>query len=112
MLTIMLRPVAAASLVALAMTVPSFSVAKADWVASSSCVGGWNYGSCFTQKSYHIRSTHTRPVGGFETEEEARQSVERDRKWVKFCKPVAMTDRYGVTRYAYAQPGCEHGRSE
>jgi hypothetical protein len=112
MVTIMLRRFAAAVFVALAMTATSFSGAKADWSVSSSCAGGWSYGSCYTQKSHHIRPTHLRQAGGFETEEEARRSVERDRKWMKFCKPVPMTDRYGVTRLAYAHSGCEYGRTE
>lgn len=112
MLTITLRRMAIAGLFALAMTASSLSPANADWSVSRSCVGAWGMGTCTTQQRDFVRDPHVRPVRGFETEEEAEHSVKRDRKWARFCKPVALTDRYGVTRYSYAQPGCEFGRSE
>jgi hypothetical protein len=112
MLTIMLRRLAAAGLLALAVIASSFSTAKADWSISSSCVGYWGMGNCAAVKRHFVRDTHLRQVRGFDTEDEAKESVLRDRKWMSFCKPVVLTDRYGVSRYSYAQPGCEFGRSE
>jgi hypothetical protein len=112
MLTIVLRRLAAAGLFALAVIASSFSTAKADWSISSSCVGTWGLGSCSAVKREFPRDTHMRHVRGFDTEQEAKESVLRDRKWMAFCKPVLSTDRYGVSRYSYAQPGCEFGRSE
>jgi len=29
---------------------------------------------------------------------------------IVFCKPTLSYDRYGVLRYRYAHPGCDHGR--
>ena len=69
-------------------------------------------GNCSAIVREAPRDTHLRPVRGFATEEEAKESVLRDRKWMAFCKPVVFTDHYGVSRYSYAQPGCEFGRSE
>jgi hypothetical protein len=112
MLTITLRRIAAAGLFALAMIASSLPPAKADWSISGSCVGGWGMGNCVVHQRSFPRDPHVRHVRGFETEEEAEHSAKRDRKWVRFCKPVALTDRYGVARYSYAQPGCEFGRSE
>ncbi len=112
MLTIMLRRLAAAGLFALALVALSFSTAKADWSITSSCVGGWGMGSCSAVKRHSVRDTHLRHVPGFDTEQEAKESMAQDRKWVSFCKPVVFTDRYGVSRYSYARPGCEFGRSE
>ena len=112
MLTIMLRRLAGAGLFALAVVASSFSTAKADWSVSSSCVGGRGVGTCSAMVRENPRDTHLRPVPGFATDEEAKESVQRDRKWVSFCKPAIFVDRYGVSRYSYAQPGCEFGRSE
>jgi hypothetical protein len=112
MFTIVLRRLAAAGLFALAVIASSFSTAKADWSVTSSCVGTWGMGNCAAVKRGHVRDTHLRHIDGFDTAQEAKESVERDRKWARFCKPVVLTDRYGVSRYSYAQPGCEFGRSE
>lgn len=37
------------------------------------------------------------------------RAKERDRRWVDRCRPILESDRYGVPRYRYAQPGCEFG---
>jgi hypothetical protein len=36
----------------------------------------------------------------------------RQRRWAERCHPVIALDRYGVSRYRYAQPGCEFGVGE
>jgi hypothetical protein len=36
----------------------------------------------------------------------------RARRWAERCHPVVALDRYGVSRYRYAQPGCEFGVGE
>jgi hypothetical protein len=40
---------------------------------------------------------------------EQAEASARDRKWVAYCKPFVVQDRYGVSRYHYAQAGCEFG---
>jgi hypothetical protein len=37
------------------------------------------------------------------------RAKERDKRWAARCRPVIEHDRYGVSRYRYAQPGCEFG---
>jgi len=32
-----------------------------------------------------------------------------DPAWLAYCEPRAYFDRYGVTRFHYAKPGCEFG---
>ncbi len=112
MLTIVFRRSALAGLLALALVASSHSDANADWTITGSCVGGWATRNCVINKREFPRDPHVRQVGGFESEDEAKQSVARDRKWLAFCKPVIVADQYGVGRYLYAHPGCEFGRSE
>jgi len=40
---------------------------------------------------------------------EQADATTRDRRWVEYCKPSIVQDRYGVSRYHYAQAGCEFG---
>lgn len=40
---------------------------------------------------------------------EQAEASARDRRWVAFCKPFVVQDRYGVSRYQYARAGCEFG---
>jgi hypothetical protein len=40
---------------------------------------------------------------------EQAEATRRDRKWVAYCKPFVVQDRYGVSRYQYAHVGCEFG---
>ena len=92
------------------------SPASADWTITGSCVGGWRMGSCVVHKNDnprdpHVRYIHGAPNPGAPSDVEIRQSEERDRKWLAYCKPVLIKDRYGVERYHYAKPGCEFGHS-
>jgi len=112
MLTTVFRRSAAAGLFALALVASSHSIAKADWTITDSCVGGWGMRNCVINQRDFPRDPHVRPVRGFESDQDAKESVARHHKWLTFCKPVVITDRYGVSRYTYAQPGCEFGRSE
>ena len=62
----------------------------------------------------HVR--HVRGYDGQYSEEAVerarKESLARDRKWLAFCKPVVVKDRYGAERYVYDKPGCEFGRSQ
>lgn len=46
------------------------------------------------------------------TAAELGEQAERIHDWEKFCKPTENVDNLGVTRYSYAQPGCEFGRTK
>ena len=37
------------------------------------------------------------------------EATARDHRWVAYCKPFIVQDRYGVSRYQYAHAGCEFG---
>jgi hypothetical protein len=43
------------------------------------------------------------------TRQEVVDEAARVAKWEEVCKPRISRDRYGVARYSYAQPDCEHG---
>ncbi len=43
------------------------------------------------------------------TEEERARAAEREHRWEQRCKPIVRQDRFGVSRYWYAAPGCEFG---
>jgi len=42
----------------------------------------------------------------------AKRALEREHRWVTRCRPTLVPDRYGVSRYTYATPGCEFGVGE
>ncbi|HKY87655.1 MAG TPA: hypothetical protein VJL90_12905 [Pseudorhodoplanes sp.] len=90
------------------------------WSGSTSCVATRGMANCVTNFRDVTRDPHVRHVRGHdgyhyseEADERARkESLARDRKWLAFCKPVVVKDRYGAERYLYDKPGCEFGRSE
>ncbi len=117
MLTIILRRIAAAAAAVVALASVALPQAASAEAWTSSCVGGWRMGSCVVNYREYTRDTYVRPVPGafdeyYMSERGRKESIARDRKWAAFCKPVVVTDRYGVGRYLYAKPGCEFGRSE
>jgi len=70
------------------------------------CVGDYSAVNCAMQ--------WRRPVDPFvrivpAAADPAEQAGARDRRWVEYCKPVVVQDRYGVSRYRYAHAGCEFG---
>jgi hypothetical protein len=46
------------------------------------------------------------------SEAEAREVERTVRLWRAHCHPAIRQDRYGVSRYVYAAPGCEFGKYE
>jgi hypothetical protein len=43
---------------------------------------------------------------------EQREAAEHERLWRARCHPAVKQDRYGVSRYVYAAPGCDYGKYE
>ena len=86
--------------------------ARADWSFSRSCVGSWGMHNCVFNWREYPRDPHLRYAAGPVGEGERGEALARDRKWLDYCKPVLVKDRYGVSRYRYAKPGCEFGRAE
>ena len=112
MLTFIVRRDAAAALFALALVASSHSAANADWAITGSCIGGWGMRNCVVNQYDTLRDPHVRPVRTLDDQPISKESIARDRKWLAFCKPVIVKDRYGVERYHYARTGCEFGRAE
>jgi hypothetical protein len=116
MLTNVFRCSAVAGFLALAFA----SHAQAQgWSESTSCVAARGMANCVTNFRDTTRDPHVRHVRGYDGQysEEAlerarKESLARDRKWLAFCKPVVVKDRYGIERYLYDKPGCEFGRTE
>ena len=42
-----------------------------------------------------------------QVEKTRRERAERDKEWQARCRPETYTDKDGVTRYRYAQRGCD-----
>ena len=43
------------------------------------------------------------------THQEFVSQADRIAKWEEACRPKLTRDKYGVSRYSYAHPDCEHG---
>jgi hypothetical protein len=76
--------------------------------STTSCVGGYGVFSCSTTWG-KAGDPYIRSVPSSISAEQSPELVERDRKWIARCRPVIVHDRYGVSRYHYAAPGCEFG---
>jgi hypothetical protein len=100
----------ATGVIALALLGTAVTSAQAGRIRSTQCAGGWFYHiSCVTQWG-EATDPYLRAIPGPRSVQEEADFAERDRKWVAYCRPVIKPDRYGVERYHYAAPGCEHGR--
>lgn len=93
---------------ALLFTPVTFNVAQAGGMESTTCIGGRYSVSCYTQWGRAV-NPYVRSVGSRRTDEEEAEFLKRDRQWEARCHPVIQQDRYGVSRYYYAAPGCEYG---
>lgn len=94
-----------------ALLAPLASTAvHADGMAVGGCVGTRYSITCVTRWGGYS-DPYVRLVPQ-QTEAEKARSAERDRKWQAHCKPAAVQDPYGVSRYEYAAPGCEFGVTE
>ena len=83
--------------------------AQAREVKTGSCVGTWGAMSCVKTWREGVSNPHIISVGP-RTHDDKVDSAERERLWVAYCQPALRQDRYGVSRYSYAKPGCEFGR--
>lgn len=89
----------------------SFAIAPANagqFASTTSCVGGYDAFNCITMWG-PAGDPYIRSVPGPISATPQPELVERHRKWIARCRPVMTQDRYGVSRYHYAAPGCEFG---
>jgi len=95
------------------LAVAGTKVARGDTIATD-CQRSAGRLSCVTTLIPSMsNSARTIPVRrDFLSADEVAAKAERVRVWEVFCKPVAAVDSLGVSRYTYAHPGCEHGRTQ
>jgi hypothetical protein len=80
----------------------------AGGIESMNCVGQYGAFSCATVWGW-AGDPHIRTVPSPGSAQKEAEFAKRDRKWLARCRPVVEQDRYGVSRYHYAAPGCEFG---
>jgi hypothetical protein len=101
------------SIAALALLATSVGLApaRAEGSAVLNCVGSRGSVSCAAHWGPR-GETHIRRYLPPRDEQLEREAAARERRWVTRCRPVLKEDAYGVSRYEYAAPGCEFGRTQ
>lgn len=85
--------------------------ATAQEIITGGCIGS-RYSINCTTRFGAAGDPFVRTVPAPLDAEAAKRSLERERRWVDRCHPTVEPDRYGVSRYRYAAPGCELGVGE
>jgi hypothetical protein len=80
-------------------------------VTETSCVGTLRDFNCVTLWG-PAGDPNVRLVPQPLSEAEKARVLAHERRWLARCHPVLAHDRYGVSRYQYAAPGCEFGVGE
>jgi hypothetical protein len=99
------------SVMAVMVSALTWTPAHAGGNLNGGCIGGWSEVNCGMQWGPDV-NPFVRIVPQPYGEAEQARAIERDRKWLARCRPVVAVDRYGVSRYRYAAPGCEFGVGE
>lgn len=100
--------IGAAVAVFVAVSSAGVASATAQEVESGGCIGTFFSMNC-TSRIGPAGDPYVRIVPPPLDAAAAALSAERDRRWADRCRPVIVPDRYGVSRYRYAAPGCEFG---
>ncbi len=95
------------ALVAVAATVAAALATSVQAQTLTSCKRNFMGGgeTCSTST---VQSPTPTPVLSL-THKDFVDQAERIAKWEAACKPKLTRDKYGVSRYSYAHPDCEHG---
>ena len=96
---------------ALLATPIALAPAHADSTTLLNCVGSYGSVSCALVRGPTV-DPHIRQLRTPRDEQLEKEAAQRERKWAARCRPVLKEDRYGVSRYEYAAPGCEFGRTQ
>jgi hypothetical protein len=86
------------------------SSALAGDVVTKNCVFGGGAFACVKIWREGVSNPHVVAVPGPRSHDEKIESAERERLWLARCRPGVRQDGYGVSRYVYAEPGCEFGK--
>jgi hypothetical protein len=82
--------------------------AQAGGLEATSCVRTFGSFSCVTRWGPAV-DPNIRYAPPPRDEREAAEVAARVRQWEARCRPIIRPDQYGVGRYWYAAPACEHG---
>ena len=99
--------IGAAFAVSVVVSCAGMASAAAQEVQSGGCIGTFFSMNC-TNRIGPAGDPYVRIVPPLDAAAAAR-SAERERRWADRCHPTIVPDRYGVSRYRYAAPGCEFG---
>jgi hypothetical protein len=84
---------------------------EAPMLESGGCVGTWSSINC-VRRWGPAGDPYLRQVPQPLDAAAIARAEARERRWAERCHPVIALDPYGVSRYRYAQPGCEFGVGE
>jgi hypothetical protein len=90
---------------------PDSVAAQSAVIKNGGCVSSWSSFNCVMRWG-PAGDPYVRVVPRSLDAAEIARAKERQRRWVDRCRPTIAPDRYGVSRYRYAQPGCEFGVGE
>lgn len=97
-----------------ALTALPVDVARADTLYTGSCVGSRGSINCVGARRVMDPDAGVSKVIKVRTPEtaaDAAESATREQRWANRCRPQLRQDQYGVTRYYYAAPNCDLGKS-
>jgi hypothetical protein len=81
---------------------------RAEGAGVGGCIGSWDTLNCVVRWG-PIGDPYVRQVPEAASDAERGIATEHERRWEQHCHPQIALDRYGVSRYLYAAPGCEFG---
>ena len=100
--------IGAAVAISVAVWCAGMTSATAQVVQSGGCIGTFFSINC-TSRVGPAGDPYVRIVPPPLDADAAARALERERRWADRCRPTIVPDRYGVSRYRYAAPGCEFG---
>jgi hypothetical protein len=98
------------ALVLACMAACAYAQAPRTDTVTSSCVFAYGTANCVRQYRYNDAGNSGIKQYG-EPAEQTAEARDRERAWEARCRPALRQDAYGVSRYVYAAPGCEYGRT-
>jgi hypothetical protein len=108
-----IKCVGAAGFLIAASALP-IDAARADTLYTGSCVGSRGSVNCVgTRRAMDPDAGVSKviKVRAPETSADAAESATREQRWANRCRPQLRQDQYGVSRYYYAAPNCDLGKS-
>jgi hypothetical protein len=105
------RAIGAALVLSLLSWCAGLTAAQAQMLGSGGCIGDGYSLNC-ADRYGPAGDPYLRQVPQPLDAAAIARAQQREKRWAERCHPVIALDRYGVSRYRYAQPGCEFGVGE